>query len=208
MQFYEKALSQYGTLNKDPKKKGYFDTIATLVLLIVLLVMIYPAVNHILSIRREIATGKVFERDLRDKLEALDKAERNLADIQNDLPIASLALPTGADFKSFLIKPVEDIALRHGLTIDSVQFTDVPISVPDKGVEVRVRDMDFDLTLKGDFIKMKDFLTDLEKFIRITDINQLEIKRDESSDEPELVLQATTKYLGLPLTILPGQEGG
>lgn len=208
MQFYERALGQYNQLNKDPKKKGYFDTIATLALLIVLLVMIYPAVNHILKVRKEISEGKVFEQQLSDKIDALGQAETNLAAAKADLPIASVALPAGADFKKYLVKPIEDTANKSGLTLANVQFTDVPISDPDKGLEVKVRDMDFTLTLKGDFVKMKDFLTTLETFIRVTEINQLEIKRVDNTNEPDLTIQATTKYLGLPLASLQAQGGG
>jgi hypothetical protein len=54
MQFYEQALSRYNQTTADPQNKNYFEITLTLILLIVLLLMIYPAITHILNLNKEI----------------------------------------------------------------------------------------------------------------------------------------------------------
>src|SRR5574339_537699 len=105
MQFYEQALKQYGQATADPKKKNYFEITLTLVLLIVLVIMIYPAITHILNLNKEIQAGKVVEKALEEKLVALSQAEQNLKKIEDDLPLLELALPVGSDIDKYLQKP-------------------------------------------------------------------------------------------------------
>lgn len=102
MQFYEQAMKQYNQVNEDPKKKNYLEMTLTLILLIVLIVMIYPAVTHILNLNKEIQSGKVVERALEEKLLALGQAEQNLEEVKEDLPLLELALPVGSDIDDYL----------------------------------------------------------------------------------------------------------
>lgn len=196
MQFYERALRVYQV---DPKQKSYFDIAATLVLLMVLLVMIYPAVDHILKLQQEITTGKKVEADLSQKVSDLTDAQKNLAAIQDDLTYAQKALPVGADFKNYLQTPIEKLASNHKLTIKAIQFTNVPISDPGKDESVKVRDMTYNLTVEGNFTDFSLFLTDLESFIRTTQVTRLDSKRSDPKSPVTFTLEAKVSYLGLPL---------
>lgn len=204
MQFYERALVSYNQVADTPKKKNYFEIAATLVLLIALIVMIYPAITHILELNKEITAGKVVQESLIEKKLALDNAKANLAAIQNDLPVLEAALPTGSDIKTYIKKPLEDLTSKHNLTLNSVQFTDLPISSPGD-TNLVVRNMDFTVSVQGDFTNFNDFLSDLEKFIRVTSVATIDIKNNNNSISA--TLNATTNYLGSPI-LVKNQVGG
>lgn len=197
MQFYEQALSRYKVATTDPKKKNYFEITLTLVLLIVLLVMIYPAITHILNLNKEIQAGRVVDKALGDKITALSQAQNNLAEVENDLPLLELALPVGSDLDKYVQKPIESLAAKDGLTIKSVQFNDVPVSKPTTE-DVRLRDMDFTLNLTGAFPNLLTFVKDLENFVRVTSVDTLQLKA--SGPELAITLQGTTNFLGTAVT--------
>lgn len=207
MQFYEQTFKRYQDFTDDPKKKNYFDIAASLLLLIVLVVMIYPAIQHIAKVNKEIQDGKVVDEALQNKITNLELAADNLNEIKPDLPLLEKALPTGSDIKTYLKTPLEKLAQNHQLVINSVQFNDIPISTPKKDGNLTVRDITFMVTLTGNFVNITNFIKDLELYIRVTSIQQLDIK--EKGNEESIILQATTKYLGTPLTIIPSKsEGG
>lgn len=209
MQFYERTLATYNKYTADPKKKNYSNIALTLGLLIILVAMIYPAIQHITEVNKEISDGKVFEKGLITKIEALDSAKNNLAAIKTDLPLLEKALPTGSDMKTYISKPLEIVAGRHKLQINTVQFSDVPISDPKKDDPTNVRNIDFSISLTGGFVDFVGFLKDIENYIRVTKITNLNAKG--SAGALLFTLQATTNYLGIPVSVVPNQvptEGG
>ncbi|HSX58269.1 MAG TPA: type 4a pilus biogenesis protein PilO [Candidatus Saccharimonadales bacterium] len=204
MQFYEKTLKQYNQYTADPKKKNYFEIALTLGLMIVLLLMIYPAVTYILNLNKEIQAGRVVKEGLSQKIQDLQNARNAFADVQTDLPLLQLALPIGSDVDKYVQKPLEDLASRHGLTLKSIQFADLPISQP-ATENVKLRDMDFTLSLTGGYTNLNDFLKDLEKFVRVTNVDSITLKG--SGSDVTVTISAVTNFLGSPV-IIPNQTSG
>lgn len=204
MQFYEQALNRYNQTTTDPKKKNYFEISLTLILLIVLLIMIYPAITHILKLNKELEAGRTVNKALDEKIVALYTAKDNLAKVENDLPLLELALPIGSDLEKYLEKPIESLAGKHNLTIKSVQFNDIPVSKPETQ-DVRQREMSFTLNLTGPFPNFQAFVKDLENFVRVTSIEDLQLKT--SGSEIAISITAFTNYFGTPVSI-PKQAGG
>lgn len=191
-------MSRYNQTNADPKKKSYFEITLTLVLLIVLLIMIYPAITHILNLNKEIQAGRVVQKALEKKLVALAEAENNLTAIEADLPLLELALPVGSDIEKYLQKPLEDLTAKHGLTLKTVQFNDIPVSKP-ISEDVRQREMGFTLDLTGGFPNLLTFVKDLENFVRVTSVENLTLKLNGA--ELSITIQGSTNYLGAPVAI-------
>ncbi len=208
MQFYEKALGTYNQYTADPKRKNYFEIGATLVLLIILILMIYPAINHILKLNKEISAGRLVETALKDKLDDLDVAKDNLEEIKEDLPLLELALPTGSNIKNYLQKPIEELAATNQLTIDDIRFEEIPISDPNKNSELKVRQINYSVTLLGNFVNFSSFVNKLEQYIRVTDVDKIEIKKADTSSPTSYTVNATTRYLGLPIITIPNQVTG
>lgn len=210
MQFYERALGTYNQFTSDPKRKNYFEIGATLALLIILILMIYPAINHILKLNKEISAGRVVDISLEEKISDLERAKDNLEDIKKDLPLLDLALPTGADLKNYLQKPIESLANKHQLGIKEVSFEEIPLSDPTKDIQLKVRQINYSVTFLGSFVNFSGLVADLEKYIRVTDVDKIEIKKTDSSSSTSYTINATTRYLGLPVIAVPNQiqEGG
>lgn len=206
MQFYEQALSNYNKLTADPKKKHYFEGAATLILLIILIVMIYPAIQHIASVNKEIETNKVIDKALTDKVTNLGLAKENLDKVKSDLPLLEKALPTGSDIKNYIKTPLELLAAKHAVVLKSLQFSNIPLSIPAADGKLSVRNIDFTLSLSGNFTNLNDFLKDAENFIRLTSVSNLDLKGDRA--QQNMTLQATTNYLGAPVSVVPNQVQG
>lgn len=206
MQFYDQTLRNYNKLTADPKKKNYFEISATLILLILLVIMIYPAIQHVAAVNKEIETNKIVEKELADKITNLRQAQVNLDQVKYDLPLLEKALPTGSDIKDYIKTPIETLAAKNSVTLKSIQFSDVPLSIPTNQADLTVRNIDFSITLAGNFTNLVSFLKDAENFIRITSVRSLDIKG--SGSQQTMTLQATTNYLGVPVTVVPNQASG
>jgi len=208
MQFYERALGGYKQIIDDPKRRDYFEIGATLALLIMLILMIYPAINHILKLNKEISAGRIVETSLEKKIVDLEKAKANLEEIKADLPLLEKALPTGSDIKNYLQEPIEALANKHQLAIKDVRFEEVPISNPSKEENLKVRQINYSVTFLGNFVNFSNLITDLEKYIRVTDIDKIEIKKTDTSSATSYTIFATTRYLGLPVIVIPNEASG
>ncbi len=208
MEVYQRAINTYSQYTADPKRKHYFDIGATLALLIVLVLMIYPAINHVLKLNKEIAAGRLVETSLEEKIDDLNAARDNLEEVKADLPILEVALPTGSNIKNYLQRPIENLADLHKLTIKDVQFDEVPISDPEKNSELKLRQINYAVTFNGNFVDFSLFVKDLEKYIRVTDVDKIEIKKPDTSSQTNYTINATTRYLGLPVITIPNQRVG
>lgn len=173
--------------------KGYFGVVATLVLLIVLVLLVYPAIGHITRLNKELSDARVVKEQLETKLQNLSLAKSSLEEIQEDLPTLELALPIGSDMIPYL-KKIESLVKKNRLQIAVVQFSDVPLSKPTVNPSLKTKNMGYVITLQGSFTDFSKFLSDLENFIRTSDVLGLDVAKEE--DELKQTLSITTYYLG------------
>ena len=186
---------QTGALDTSGSVKNYFTILATIILLIVLIVLIYPAIQHITKLNKEISDARIVKKSLETKVANLKIAEANLEEVKADLPILDLALPIGSDFTPYLRK-VEGMAKKSKLKITATQFTDVALSKPKSKENLQSKKMAYTITLEGNFPRFRQFLTALEKFIRTSDVSTISISKD---DEGHLLhtLNVTGYYFGI-----------
>ncbi len=199
---------QIGALATNGSAKNYFTILATIILLIVLVVLIYPAIQHITKLNREISDARIVNKSLETKLANLQIAEANLAEVRFDLPILDLALPIGSDFTPYL-KKVEAMVKKAKLEIASTQFTDVALSKPKSKENLQSKKMAYTVTLKGSFPRFRTFLKSLEEFIRTSDVSTVSISKD---DEGVLLhtLNVTSYYLNIkfvPISSVQNETG-
>jgi Tfp pilus assembly protein PilO len=193
--FYKQVLDQYNKINVVEKGKNYFEIIATLALLIVLLLLIFPAIKHITGVYKEISDAKKVKIALEEKIIALSVAQDNLKAIENDRPLLELALPTGSDLGTYL-KKVEELASKYNLKITAIQFSNVPLAKPTQKESLKVKGLSYNLTLQGGFPDFQKFLVDLENYIRTSDVTSLSISKDQSGGLKE-GLSVTSYYFGV-----------
>lgn len=195
MEDYKATLSRYTNFDADSPTKSYFGILATLVLLIVLLLMIFPAIKHITAINKEIADARIVKTKLENKLVAIDLAKQNLESASSDLPLLNLALPVGSDLPNYL-KRIEKLAKSNKLTVSTVGFTDVPLSVPSiQDDNLKTKKIVYTIGFEGSFTNFNKFLGKLEQLIRISDVDIVKIEKKE--DEPlKESLEVTSYFFG------------
>ncbi len=191
MQFYLQALSRYNKAT--PQQKSYLRIGLTLGLLIILILVIFPAINHILKLNKEISDGRAVEQKLQEKIVALEEAEFNYNKLKDRLNITHEALPTGSAIEDYL-KQIEKTARKNNLTLASIQFSDVPLSLPVNKQNLKVRRVDYALNVEGKFTNLQKFITDLESLIRTTDLRLITI--NEAGPVVTTSIEATVYYLG------------
>ena len=188
------ALEYYNKIGASKHGKSLFEIIATLMLLIILILMINPAITHITKLNKENTDNRKIKVKLEEKLDNLEIARRNYADIEEDLPLLDLALPVGSDLPSYL-KKIEELAAKNNLKVAAVQFSDVPISKPEKEV-LKTEEMPYSITIAGSFPDFRTFLDDVEKYIRTTDVSTISITKDQSG-QLKTTLGAVSYYFGI-----------
>lgn len=196
MQFYNQAVERFN--KSTPQQKSVASVGLTLGLLILLILLIFPAVNHVLKINREISDGKLVEQKLQDKIDALNKAKFNLESVKDRLGVVNQSLPTGSAVDDYL-KELESAAKKSNLSIEGVQFTDVPLSLPDKSQGLSVRQIDYTITLKGKFSNLQQFISNIEGAIRTTDT--LSISFDDEDSSVTATIKASVSYLGKKIKV-------
>lgn len=194
MQFYKQALSQYEKAT--PVQKSYFNIGLTLGLLIILLLLIFPALNHILKLNKEISDGRVVGQKLQQKILDLEEAELNYNNLKDRLKIIDDALPTGSAVEVHL-KQIEKAIRKNNLTLSGIQFSDVPLSLPVNKQNLKVRQIDYTVSTEGKFTNVQNFMTDLESLIRTTDLRVVSIiKEGTEGTIVTSTINATVYYLG------------
>ncbi|OGY26615.1 MAG: hypothetical protein A2Z24_02230 [Candidatus Woykebacteria bacterium RBG_16_44_10] len=204
MPFYKQVLEQYNKLNVVETSKDYFSVLATLILLIVLLLLIFPAVKHVTLVNKEIADGRKMKAALEKKVDALSVANTNYEAVSDDLPLLELALPNGSDLGTYL-KKVEEFAVKYNLKIAAIQFANISLSKPTKTDSLKVKDLPFTVTLEGAFPDFQKFLTDLENYIRTSDVLSAIVAKEQAGGLKE-TLTVTSYYFGLD--IVPAKSTG
>lgn len=198
MQLYRQAITQYNSAT--PVQKSYLSVVLTLGLLILLILLVFPAVNHILKLNNEIAKGRDVDNKLQEKIIALEEAEANYENLKDRLKIADDALPTGSAVDKYL-RQIENAAKRNKTTLASIQFADVPVSLPKNKENLSVRQVDYTITVEGKFSNIQKFVEEMEKLIRTTNFTQISISEDGSKLAASL--QATVYYLGDTVATTP-----
>jgi Tfp pilus assembly protein PilO len=186
---------QYTKLEGMERTKSYFSILATLILLITLLLLIFPAIKHITSVNKELSDARYVKASLEKKLEALQTARENYKEAQPDLPILDLALPVGSDLVTYL-KKIESLAAASNLKVVAVQFSNVPLYKPTVKEALKTKKLPYSLTFTGNFLDFQKFLIDVESYVRTSDVLGIRITREQDGSLQD-TLNITSYYLGL-----------
>ena len=201
-----KDSKQFNFFELSETTKSYFGIVATLVLLIVLILLIYPAINHITKLNRELSDARIVKATLETKLANLDLARNNLEEARDDLFVLNLALPIGSDLTPYL-KDIERLAKSSKLKISAVQFTDVPLSTPSATTALKTKQIDYSITFEGSFPNFTKFLAKIEDFIRTSDVSNIAIVKDPEKGLTH-TFGASSYYLGTEFATPPTTSQG
>ena len=96
---------------------------------------------------------------------------------------------------------IEAFANKRKLSIEALQFSDVPLSKPSVTSNISTKAFSYTITLGGNFTDFQKFLSDLENYIRTSDVNSISLSKEKTSGEGDSrVLEAinvTAYYIGI-----------
>lgn len=182
---YAKYLAFMPDLKQDRTKK--FTTIVlTLVASIILgLLAINPTVSTIANLRKQIDDDTFVSQKLQQKINNLSTLQQKYANVQNDLPVITDAIPTSAQIP-LLVADIQTIAKDADLKLNSFQTLEVNLSkatITDKSYS----SFNFGLSAQGNYQQMTTFLDNLTNFQRIIVITDISISKPNNINNTDVL---------------------
>lgn len=202
---YPSLVKNYAAYFEKPSRKNYLSLGATLVTIGVLILMIYPAILYILDINGQLNKNREINKILTQKISDIQKARDNMSNLTSTLTIIDQALPNSAQLTEYLKTLETDLASSQAV-ISSLQFEETPLSPAESKTAPQINSVSYTLTLSGDYPKLKESLSKLEKLSRYTDIwtASFSSKKDQATGL-QLILRAKTYFYGaVDPTLIPG----
>lgn len=168
---------------------------------------VWPESQKYLSARRDTQALTRISRDLDDAQSVRDDLADKIDSVSpGDLQKVEAALPQGAQDGLF-VRTVEYFGAKNGVAIESITLsrgegnanvdssTPRPGGVSDGSSLQSLKELSFTLSVSGNYTNLKRFLDDLERGIRIMDIESISFIEVESSVLPvPLTLSGRTYY--------------
>lgn len=193
---YPGVVKNYQSYFDTPTKRNYLSLGVTLVTLIVLILMIYPAIIYIIDLNQQLAKTKKINQQLTEKIQSLNAAAVQLENLQTDLGVLNTALPSHAEVDKYLQLFEEEID-RSGSIIDSLQMNETQINNLKVTASAALVPVTYSATLLGDYDSLSRSLGNIEKISRITDITAASYtNREDQESELKLIIKGKTYFFG------------
>lgn len=154
---------------------------------------IKPTLVTIAGLVKEIKDKKMVTEKLENKINALYSAQKEYLTINPDLYLVDQALPTDPHL-SVLVKQLEVLAARAGVTIETIQFKEVALK--GEGGQSTSPTVSFTLAAPGDYPKLKNLLQSLSTLRRIVLVDGFAFKMEKKeTQELNLSLDAEAFFL-------------
>lgn len=195
---YPGLVKNYASYFDTPQRKNYLALGVTLVTLIVLVIMIYPAIFYVLNLNSELGANRKIDTLLTEKLTSLDSAKQYLGALQESLTTIDTSLPNSAAVAQYL-KNLETELQASSAVISNITMDETQLISSPKGRPPQLIPVNYNLTLSGSFENLKQALNQLETLSRFTDITSATFTaKKETGGELKLALVARTYFYGSP----------
>lgn len=182
---------------KEERTRKFTTIVLTLVASIVLgLFAVGPTFSTIANLQKQIDDSTFVNQKLQQKINNLSILQQQYANVQNDLPVITDAIPTSAQIP-LLVAQIQTIAKDANLTLDSFQTFEVDLSkatVTNKNYS----SFNFGLSAEGNYQQITDFLDGLTNFQRIITITNISVSKannaNNTSDTLQLTIQGTAFF--------------
>jgi len=164
-------------------------------------VAIRPTAITIATLWREIQEKKTIQATLEQKITKLEEAQARYATLEEELSLLDRALPETPKFPH-LAKEMEYLTLSHGLLTDSGRYETLELWVKEASASTSIGTHAFTLVVRGPFIKLRPFISDLERLDRLLAIDMVTIQpsqKQELGGLYELTLTANLRAFSFPL---------
>lgn len=175
---------------KTAKQKTYIELVWTFFLLIILLLFpIRLTFATILDLNQKLREGNKVNTELDSKLANLAQAQNSYTKVKTDLDLLDSALP-GKPLILNLLNSVNQIALADNLSLSDLNYQEAKVTTaiagtpfdPNSRTAQSVLDVgSFPFVVKGsgDYLNIRKFINDLEKFDRIIQIQNFDLGKGE-----------------------------
>ena len=176
-----------------------------------LFLAIRPTLATVASLQKKIEDQQVVNRRLETKISQLINAQKNLTTFANRLADYEEAVP-GSHDQGSLAKRVEVLAREHGLAINSLSFSAVPLlgneinladrrgsGQPTTEFDGKIALFEISFDLSGNPNNIFDFLAALENMDRVSVVDEVSLKRETlegDSDEAVIGVRVVGKARG------------
>jgi len=153
---------------------------------------IKPTLITITGLIKEIKDKKMVTQKLEEKINNLNLAQQEYLSVQDDIYLIDQALPVDSQISS-LVKQVEGLVLKTGVSLEAIQYSSLEIKQKvsknePQAIEVR-------LVVSGNYQNLKNFLSSLNNFRRIFQIESFGFKMPKKEGELMLSISRKTFYL-------------
>jgi Tfp pilus assembly protein PilO len=188
---YSKYLAFMPDLKQERAKK--FTTIVlTLAASIILgFFAVNPTLSTIANLQKQIDDNVFVDQKLQQKISNLSILQQKYANVQNDLPVITDAIPTSIQMP-LLVADIQTIAKDTNLKLNSFQTFEVNLS-KGKITNKNYSSFDFGLSAEGTYQQITDFLNNLVNFQRIITITNISISKSNSVNNTSDTLQLNVK---------------
>jgi Tfp pilus assembly protein PilO len=181
--FQKKFVSRFRGIYQQKKVKTYSGSILTLLTIsFFIFFAITPTLKTITRLYRETNDKQEVLQKLEDKVDSLTTAERQLVVIAPDLNLVNQALPKDSEI-ILLSKQIEALGRRVGQSYQGINYNSVLL----KGTTSTTQNMiDFDLSLKGDYNGLVNYLTTLNQLNRIILVDSFSLSKEVLNNQEGL----------------------
>lgn len=182
------------------RQKSYTSLGLSLALILLFSVFaLRPTLLTVIELREKLAQGKQANTQLDQKIQSLSQAQINYEKIKNSLPLLDEALPNSSKILDFL-NQVNSTARQNELLVVKAQSQAVPLALgaqtkDETQPSKKEQPISFTFEAKGSYENTRKFLTNLQSFVRLVDLNEVSISKEKDEQDLKLSVEGTVYYL-------------
>lgn len=191
---------------KTEKQQAFFEFFWVCLLLALLLGLVTgPAFSSAFKLQQNLVEAQRLNQNLDQKLASLSDAKNNYDRVLGDLTILDNALPTKSLILDFLnglssLAAADSVNLVESFYQEPRTSTTVGRSFDPQSVKLaqtgsRASSFPFTVRLKGDYLHLRKFFSDLEKLPRLLTIDNFDFNKEANGDSLEVLLSGRAFWL-------------
>lgn len=191
---YRRYFLDIGQFYKKKKVRVYTEIVLSLLTVSFFLVFaIKPTLTTIAGLMKTIEDQKLVSKTLAEKINALGLAQTEYNLLTNDIYLIDEALPKDSQI-SLLVKQLEVLARRSGITIETIRFDQVYLKgTPQTKEKETSQSVGFSFAASGEYQNLKLFLKSLSSLRRIILVDSFAFKTGKTEELPSLSLSLNGK---------------
>ncbi len=149
------------------------ELLFTIVFILVLaIVAVQPTLKTMADLSKEIEDKTKLNKSLQDKVAALNTAQAEFYRWQTQLALLDTAIPDN-QYTILDVKLFEKLASEKNVVIGKISLSEYPDATKPLSQKPKVNDLPISITIQGDYISIKSFVTALLNSRRVFVINSI-----------------------------------